>query len=99
MGLGLLVSSGILGLMILAVGVICIIFAFREKRRLLVIHSFRYTVPIFMTKSPDLYQQFSANVMTIVRQLNAPAPAPQPNRPTQARSTNGADPQSMKANK
>lgn len=89
-------SNAVLGFVILAIGVLFIVFAFREKRRLLAIHSLRYTVPVFMTKSSDLYQQFAANVMAIARQLNAPMPASQPNRPAQIRPTNSATPRSAK---
>jgi hypothetical protein len=95
MGLGGLANdSAILGLVFLAIGIACIVFAIKEKRRLLVIHSFRYTVPIFMTKPPDVYQQFGQHVMVMARQLNAPAP--QPNRFAQAKSTSGISSQLTK---
>lgn len=82
MGLGLLERVFLFGLLFLAIGVILIVFAFREKRRLLVIHSLRYTIPVFMTKPPESYQQFAATVMTLARQLNNPTPPTQPTRAT-----------------
>lgn len=91
MGLLSLETSIVLGFVVLVIGAIFVFFAFREKRRLLVIHSLRYTIAIFMTKSPDLYQQFAHNVMAMARQLNAPMPAPQPQRPLSARSSNGVN--------
>lgn len=97
MGLAALVANPVSGLVLFAIGVVCIVYALKAKRRLLVIHSFRYTIPVFMTKPPDLYRQFAANVMTLARQLNTFAPGPQPNRPAQARPNNTTAPQSTKA--
>jgi len=83
--LGLLGSAVLLGLMFLAGGIACIVYAFTNKRRLLVIHSLRYTIPVFMTKPPSSYQQFAEHVMAIARHLNAPPSMTQANRPvTQA---------------
>ena len=83
--LGLLVSAFIIGLMFLAGGIACIVYAFTNKRRLLVIYSLRYTIPVFMTKPSGSYQQFAEHVMAIARHLNAPPSMPQANRPvTQA---------------
>ena len=84
--LGLLGSAVLLGLMFLAGGIACIVYAFTHKRRLLVIYSLRYTIPVFMTKSPSSYQQFAEHVLAIARHLNAPPSMTQPNRQvTQAR--------------
>ena len=79
-GLGTLNNLALLGLMFLAGGIACIVYAFINKRRLLAIYSLRYTVPVFMTKSSPTYQQFAEHVMAIARHLNAPAAVPQGNR-------------------
>ena len=78
--LGLLASVGLLGLMFLVLGIVCIVSAFINKRRLLVIYSLRYTIAVFMTKPPGSYQQFAEHVMAIARHLNAPPSMTQPNR-------------------
>ena len=78
--LGLLVSAFIIGLMFLAGGIACIVYAFINKRRLLVIYSLRYTIPVFMTKPSGSYQQFAEHVMAIARHLNAPPSMTQPSR-------------------
>ncbi|MCY7273525.1 MAG: hypothetical protein LH702_07200 [Phormidesmis sp. CAN_BIN44] len=79
--LGLLGSAVILGLMFLVGGIACIVYAFVNKRRLLVIYSLRYTIPVFMTKPSGSYQQFAEYVMAIARQLNAPSTMSQANKP------------------
>lgn len=98
-GLGIANGSAIFGLVVLAIAAIFIFFAFREKRRLLVIHSLRHTVPVFMVKPPELYQQFAANIMAIARQLNAPAPVSQAGKPALTKSTNSATPESRPVNR
>jgi hypothetical protein len=65
-------DGSVMGFILLACGITCIVYAFMNKRRLLAIHSFRNTIPVFMTKPSEGYQQFGANVMAIARQLNAP---------------------------
>lgn len=76
-GLGAMNRAAFLGLLFLAGGIACIVYAFINKRRLLAIYSLRYTVPVFMTKPSPTYQQFAEHVMAIARHLNAP---PQANR-------------------
>ncbi len=78
--LGTLASAVILGLMFLVGGIACIVYAFTNKRRLLVIYSLRYTIPVFMTKPSSSYQQFAEHVMAIARHLNAPSIMPQANK-------------------
>jgi hypothetical protein len=83
--LGTFSGSAIFGFILLIAGIACIVYSFIKKRRLLVIYSLRYTIPIFMNKSATTYQQFAEHVMAIARHLNAP-PAMQPaNRPANGR--------------
>ncbi len=80
LSLGTLASVVMLGLMFLAGGIACIVYAFKNKRRLLVIYSLRYAIPVFMTKPSSSYQQFAEQVMAIARHLNASPAMPQGNR-------------------
>lgn len=78
-------------LFFLVIGLACVGLALRMKRRLLVIHSVRTTVPVFMTKPTDSYQQFASHVMAIARQLNgsvAPAHPPAVNPTSKPASSN-----------
>ena len=92
-GLGALAGSLLLGLLFLAGGIACIVYAFINKRRLLAIYSLRYTVPVFMTKPSPTYQQFAEHVMAIARHLNTPPSVPQTQRqqPTGKPSVNQAN--------
>jgi len=64
------------GLLLLA-GIGCIAAFFLVKRRYLAIYSSRNTIPVFIQKPSETYQQFAMAVMTIARQLNArPVPVP-----------------------
>ena len=80
LALGWIGSSPLFGLMVLALGIACIVYAFINKRRLLVIYSHRYTVPIFMNKTSASYQQFAEHVMVLARHLNTLPATPQANR-------------------
>jgi len=80
-GLGWAMGNVILlSLLFVAGGVACSVYAFINKRRLLAIYSLRYTIPVFMTKSPASYYQFSEQVMAIARHLNASSAMTQTNR-------------------
>ena len=74
-GLGALTSSFIFGLVIILAGTAIMTYAINNKRRYLTIHSYRNTITVFMSKSPEAYQQFAINVLAIARQLNAPVNA------------------------
>lgn len=80
--LGMIGSSPLFGLLFLVGGIVCIVYAFINKRRLMTIYSLRYTIPVFMTKPPMSYKQFAEHVMAIARHLNAFPTMPQVNRPT-----------------
>lgn len=71
-GLGGIFGFDIFRLILFIAGVLLIIYALLNKRRYLAIMSNRNTIAIFMTKSPEFYQQFSMNLLMIARQLNAP---------------------------
>lgn len=79
-------NAFLLGLIFLAAGIACSVYAFIKKRRLLVIYSLRYIIPIFMTKSPAGYQQFAEQIMVLARHLNAPPAPHQASRPTNGKS-------------
>ena len=74
--LGTLAQSPVLGLILLLVGAAIIGWAINNKRRCLAIYSHRNTVAVFMNKPPEIYEQFSKNVLAIARQLNTPVDAP-----------------------
>ncbi|MGI0488552.1 hypothetical protein ACN4EK_24340 [Pantanalinema rosaneae CENA516] len=84
-GLGLWSQNFFFGFLFFVAGIACIVYAFINKRRLLVIHSLRSTVAVFMTKPSSSYQQFAEHVMAIARHLNAPPTMPPTNRPTNNR--------------
>ena len=85
---GAFTSDELLGFMLLAVGLTIVMWAIQNKRRLLVIHSLRGVMPMYMDKSPEEYQLFANQVIALARRLNAP---PQPmQRPEQLQvQTNG----------
>ncbi len=66
-----LVSSLNLTIFLLLLGLVLIFFSLINKRRYLVIYSHRYTIPVFMTKHSEAYQQFATNVLAIARNLNS----------------------------
>lgn len=70
--LGAFASDMFLGVMCLAVGLAIVVWAIKKKRRLLVIHSLRSVMPMYMDKSPEEYQLFAQQVMTLARRLNTP---------------------------
>lgn len=74
--LSTLAQSPVLGLILLLVDAAIIGWAINNKRRCLAIYSHRNTVAMFVNKPPEIYQQFSKNVLAIARQLNAPVNAP-----------------------
>ena len=86
-GLGSLAASPAVGLIFILIGVAIIMHSINNKRRYLAIYSHRNAIPVFMNKSPETYQQFAANVLTLSRQLNSPvnAPARQPQPQPQTR--------------
>lgn len=65
-------------------GVLLVRYTLNNKYRLLTFRSPCCTIPIFMTKPSDSYQQFSNNVLILARQLNA-QPVQASNRTSQAR--------------
>jgi hypothetical protein len=69
MGLGWLRSSPISAIFLLG-GVAIIVYTFYNKRRYLAIHSHRNTIVIFISKPPEVYQQFAMNVLALARKLN-----------------------------
>ena len=72
---GAFASDASLGFILLVIGLTIAIWAIQKKRRLLVIHSLRSVMPIYMDKSPEEYQLFANQVMVLARRLNAP-PSP-----------------------
>ncbi|WP_322706520.1 hypothetical protein [Nostoc sp. DedQUE04] len=70
--LGAFNQSFILGSILLVAGVGIILYAINNKRRYLAIYSHRNAVVIFMSKSPEIYQQFAMNVLALSRKLNTP---------------------------
>ena len=69
-GLGTFDSSFIFGLILMLGGIVIIVFTLKNKRRCLVINSYRNTVGVFMNKSPETYQQFAMKILEISHQLN-----------------------------
>ncbi len=61
-----------LGSFLLFMGLACVGLFIPYRRRYLSIYSQRNVIPVFLTKPPEMYQQFAANVLTIARRLNAP---------------------------
>ncbi len=81
-GLGAFSSDAFLGLLLLSVGLTIAIWAIKKKRRLLVIHSLRSVMPIYMDKAPEEYQLFAKQLMTLARRLNTPPhPVQRPEQP------------------
>ena len=72
----ILVNSITLGVFFFLLGLVLIILSLINKRRYLVIYSHRYTIPVFINKSPEVYQQFVMNVLAIARKLNSPVSTP-----------------------
>jgi len=72
-GFSLLSSGSTFSVLAFLIGCALVIFAIKKKRRYLVIYSHRYTIPLFMNKHSDAYQEFTMNVLMIARKLNAPA--------------------------
>lgn len=70
-GLTSLINNSALGVLLLLLGCIIAAFALLKKRRYLVIYSHRYTIPVFISKRPEAYQQFATNVLAIARNLNS----------------------------
>ena len=68
--LGAFSEDAALGLILLVVGLVIVVWAIKKKRRLMVIHSLRGVVPIYMEESPEKYQQFAKRIMLTARQLN-----------------------------
>lgn len=68
-----LFNSPSFGSLMLLIGIGLIIFALMKKRRCLIIMSDRNTIAVFMSKPPEIYQQFAINLLLIARQLNTPA--------------------------
>ncbi|BAY41321.1 hypothetical protein NIES2111_57170 (plasmid) [Nostoc sp. NIES-2111] len=71
--LGLVAHSFLGGLIIIALGVALILYAITNKNRYLAIHSHRNSIIIFMTKPPEVYQQFATGVLALSRKLNTPS--------------------------
>ena len=69
-GLGTLAGSMSLGLIILAVGLVITVYAWLNKRRLLVIYARSSVIPVFMNKPTEAYENFAMRVLSISRQLN-----------------------------
>ncbi|MEO1792226.1 MAG: hypothetical protein AAFR25_08385, partial [Cyanobacteria bacterium J06629_19] len=72
-GLGALAKNTTMGLFLLTLGIGLIVWSIVKKRRLMVVHSLRGVVPMYMNTSPEAYQQFAKKLMGMARQLNAPA--------------------------
>uniref|UniRef100_UPI0035CB556C hypothetical protein n=1 Tax=uncultured Nostoc sp. TaxID=340711 RepID=UPI0035CB556C len=60
-------------LILLVAAVALIVYAITNKRRYLAIYSHRNAIVVFMNKSPELYQQFTMNVLALSRKLNTPS--------------------------
>ncbi len=69
-GIPLILRGAVLGFGLGAVGAIAIAFFILFKHRYLCIHSQRTSLPIGLTKPPQIYQQFAMTVMGLARQLN-----------------------------
>lgn len=70
-----------LGSFLLLMGIACIALFIPYRRRYLSIYSQRNVIPVFLTKPPEMYQQFAANVLAIARRLNTLARTPQSPQP------------------
>ena len=84
LGLG---SAPMLGLILLSIGVLIVVYSLKNRLRYLAIYSHRNAIAVYMSKSPESYQQFAANVLALSRQLNSPinTPARQPQPQPQTR--------------
>ncbi|MGF1498922.1 MAG: hypothetical protein ACFB8W_19160 [Elainellaceae cyanobacterium] len=60
-----------MGFVVLALGIACIVYAFTHKRRLLLIHSLRSTIALFLKGDPEYYHQFSIQILAMARHLNS----------------------------
>jgi|GEM_PF-826349 len=71
-GFGTFDSSFVFGLILMLGGIAIIVFTLKNKRRCLVINSYRNTVGVFMNmnKSPETYQQFAMKILEVSNQLN-----------------------------
>lgn len=75
-GLTTLSGSISLGLIILIIGIVITVYAWTHKRRLLVVYATSSTIPIFMNKPTEIYENFAMSTLAISRQLNRlPQPA------------------------
>lgn len=78
-GLGTLFGSASLGIIILLVGLVITVYAWLNKRRLLVIYAASSTIPVFMNKPTEVYEKFALQVLAMSRQLNRlPQPSQRP---------------------
>lgn len=73
-GLGLFAVEVALGLIVSAVGIAIMVYAWLNKRRLLVIYASSSTLPIFMNQPTDTYEKFGLGVLGLSRQLNSSQP-------------------------
>ncbi len=71
-GLGMMASSVSLGLIILAVGIAITVYAWVNKRRLMVIYASNSVIPVFMTKPTETYEKFGMGILAMARHLNHP---------------------------
>lgn len=90
LALSMIATGGLnsLGLFLLIMGIACIVLFLQYRRRYLGIYSHRNMIPVFLTKPPEMYQQFAVNVMAIARHLNTPPRPSQPNPTANGRSGN-----------
>ena len=72
-GLGALAKNTTMGLFLLTLGIGLIVWSIVKKGRLMVVHSLRGVVPMYMKTLQEVYQQFAKKLMGMARQLNAPA--------------------------
>ena len=75
-----------LGLAFLVLGIVLTVYAWLNKRRLMVIYAMNSTVPIFMNKPTEDYEKFGLGVLAMARQLNNQATGSRPSsRPSTTR--------------
>ena len=78
-GLGSLFGSATVGIALLVVGLAITIYAWLNKRRLLVIYATSSKIPVFMNKPTEIYEKFALQVLAMSRQLNRlPQPSQRP---------------------
>lgn len=71
--IGLLIAgvSNWFGGLVILTGIAAIMYAWRNKRRLLVFYGLNSTIPIFMNQPSVAYEKFAMEVLTLARQLNS----------------------------